>query len=257
MDAYLGNNNYPKSIRRELLKFDYLSNAYLDKLTSFLQKMDANHVLTILKEHSADARPVSFKRALNVLEYSEYFNYKHLLTHQTELEDTIDMIQLMRNEADDRIIERIENSLILLRNDTKDIRRYHQSVINIYNNTALEYRPEWDEPYESQRFCIYQSKKVNLVIRPLRCINEMVDIGSALSICTASYREYQDTNTLEILVLTDKNDRYLACLEVDEYDKLVQAKLKYNIPVKTNELYRYVIKQWARKFDLTIKTYDI
>lgn len=257
IEAYLESNTYPKAIRREILKFDFIPKPFLDDLSAKLVTMDNNRVLTVLQALSDNPSIASFNVALEILDNSNHFHYKHLITHKQVFSDTLKMIAQMRSRCDGAQLQRIEDSLVTFRVETKDIREYHNKVITLFNNTKHEYYPQWNEPYQSPTFETFCLANQPTMIRPLHCINEMIDIGIEMGICVAVYRHEQSYGQLEILVLTE-DDKYIACLEVDHSGgRLVQAKLKYNKPVSSSPKYADIVKKWAATNNVRIYTNDM
>lgn len=74
--------------------------------------------------------------------------------------------------------------------------------------------------------------------------------------CVRTYSEKVLNKELNIVLMTDDTGRMLACLEVRD-GALVQAKLRYNKPVKMDGATNSAIVDWCRKAGLEIRTPDV
>ena len=93
-------------------------------------------------------------------------------------------------------------------------------------------------------------------VRPLTTIYEMKAIGDYMNICVGSYMESQSNNKLEIAVVEDSENNYVACLEIRNKE-LVQAKLKYDSPLYNNETINNIVLSWCKLNCLKINSRDV
>ena len=61
---------------------------------------------------------------------------------------------------------------------------------------------------------------------------------------------------LEIAVVEDSENNYVACLEILNQE-LVQAKLKYNSPLCNNTTIQNIVLSWCRLNNFKVKTKDV
>lgn len=74
--------------------------------------------------------------------------------------------------------------------------------------------------------------------------------------CVRTYADRVLTNICQIAYMTDDRGKLVACLEV-RGNKLVQAKLKYNKPVRQDAAVNGAIVDWCQRVGLTINTSDV
>lgn len=255
--SYLEGFNFPKAVRMQVLKYPLLSKNHLAKLHEFIGHRDNNIILAILKdcieeEDDDDDGIYGFDIALRCINFSNHFNYQHLLRNKAVVRDVTRMLQ----EAGASNNSPVYQQAVLLANDIKDIRQYHDRLIpfmreNVYtvnNDTSI-----WHEDYLSD----YQTYiGEHYAIRPVNTINELITVGNRMGICVASYRNAQHNKRLEIFLAVDIHDNYVACLEVRQ-NNLVQAKLKYNKQVATNPQMAKDVNAWAKHNKFVISTKDM
>ena len=114
-------------------------------------------------------------------------------------------------------------------------------------------KAKYKEPWKSR---LVTSENSGYKVRPLTTIYEMKAIGDQMNICVGSYMEYQFNNKLEIAVVEDSENNYVACLEILN-QKLVQAKLKYNSPLHSNTTIQNIVLSWCRLNNFKVKTRDV
>lgn len=85
---------------------------------------------------------------------------------------------------------------------------------------------------------------------------ELMQIGDALHNCVRTYDERMLAGQSYIVPVTDDKGKLVACLEVKK-NKLVQAKLKYNRPVRDDAGLNREVLAWAEKAGLKVETSDV
>lgn len=89
---------------------------------------------------------------------------------------------------------------------------------------------------------------------------ELDKVGSDLNICVGMYKEDFFLGRLDIILITeikeDGTEKYIACLEAKR-NKLVQAKLNSNRPVKTNPKLLKILKSWAKSAGIGLASSDV
>lgn len=94
------------------------------------------------------------------------------------------------------------------------------------------------------------------VLRSPYTAYELISIGEKMRHCVASYAQSFYYRSIEIAVLTDIYDEYLVCLEIkDNY--VVQAKMRFNAPVRDNLEYLEIVMQFMALNNLAVATFDI
>ena len=250
VDAYLEGNQFPKSIRMLLLKFTIIPKYQLDIIAETIKTLDINIVRAILEHYHHD-QTGAIQKAVSVMTLSKYFSYKHLIRNDRYIVDVLRMLSHLQAIDSIRINQRIDDTI----KSTKHIKTLHDRFIKIMNDEKYGNNAAWDEPFVS-KITHFEDTQTQLIVRPVATINELDRLGTALSICVGSYRQEQYFRRLEIFIVTNKENHYLACLEVDNY-KLVQAKLKYNKPVKENKAIDMAVKAWAKSNKFRISTQDL
>lgn len=184
----------------------------------------------------------TFSKIVNMYKRIKY--YRHYYDFNIEVNDTIRM-QRFLVEHNHPSVFRANMSLT----EYHDELSYRCKLINDQINKSKH--PYLFEPVVSKKAPLSSH---GLTVRPLKQIIEMRDIAYHLSICVDTYMNSQAEEKLEIFVVVDDKDRYVACLEVAS-NRLCQAKLYKNAPLENNLLAYDVVQQWAKankiKFSVT------
>jgi hypothetical protein len=85
---------------------------------------------------------------------------------------------------------------------------------------------------------------------------ELKNAGADLHNCVYSYAGRMVSGKLQIVLVADDKGRLAACLEIQN-DILVQAKLRYNRPVRENSAINAEVVEWAERTGLKIGTSDV
>ena len=150
-----------------------------------------------------------------------------------------------------------EFNIISKVNRQESIKEYHDRLTRELsfqrdNRESLR-NAKYKEPWKSK---LVPCKNSGYKVRPLTTIYEMKTIGDYMNICVGSYMSSQYNNRLEIAVVEDSENNYVACLEILNRE-LVQAKLKYNSPLYNNETINNIVLSWCKLNHLKINSRDI
>lgn len=85
---------------------------------------------------------------------------------------------------------------------------------------------------------------------------ELMDVGTQMRHCVASYANKFFYRQVEIALLTDSAGEYLVCIEIHN-GYVLQAKMKFNKPVSGNELYLGMVMDFIELNNLKSDSYDI
>lgn len=86
--------------------------------------------------------------------------------------------------------------------------------------------------------------------------SQLIEASNTLHNCVRTYDRRVLTKQCSIVLMTDDLGRLRACLEVKD-NALVQAKLKFNAPVRDDAAINGAVLDWCRKAGLTIRTDDV
>lgn len=89
-----------------------------------------------------------------------------------------------------------------------------------------------------------------------RRAEELIKASATLHNCVRTYAKRVVARQCDIVLMTDDKGLLRACLEIRE-GALVQAKLKYNTPVRDDAEINAAIVDWCGKTRLKIKTRDV
>lgn len=95
----------------------------------------------------------------------------------------------------------------------------------------------------------------NSTCKVLTKYSQILKAGIDLHNCAASYKKRID-DTLQLVLISDDNGKAKVLLEIQNQN-ILQAKLWDNKKVKTNTEYNSIVKEFAEKAHLNIKTNDI
>ena len=150
-----------------------------------------------------------------------------------------------------------EFNIISKVNKQESIKEYHDRLtreLSFQRDHRESLRnAKYKEPWKSK---LVSCKNSGYKVRPLTTIYEMKAIGDFMGICVGSYMSSQYNNKLEIAVVEDSENNYVACLEIRDKE-LVQAKLKYNSPLYNNETINNIVLSWCKLNHLKINSRDI
>lgn len=240
---------FPKSIRRYFLNTHnnwdfiisesrdfYLNNISTDNIVNTLNT--TKHALQVMQIY------LTFNKRYNLNTIANFFKDNSYNDKAHQFVDSFNMFNSLRREF----------NITLYPESKESILDYHDRLSREYNHAVdlkneAYYKP-MKEPWESSLKTLEQDK---YIVRPLPCIYEMREIGRKLHICVGSYMPRQYEAYLEIAVVTDLENNYIACLEVVD-NHLVQAKLRYNSPVRSNIKIKNIVENWTNLNNIIVAT---
>lgn len=266
--------SYPKSIRKYFLnntRHWYLlekdSNEFeqnLDKserismLSSLLEKVDINLILRCLNN---DIDP---KYCYNIaIRLDEQYDFKTIMNYyinqklQSHRLPFCNYNDYYRDAAFAYRSLKYEFAITSKVNKHESIKEYHDRLTR-----ELSFEREQRESLriakykESWKSKLVPCKNSGYKVRPLTTIYEMKSIGDYMNICVGNYMSSQYNSKLEIAVVEDSENNYVACLEIRNKE-LVQAKLKYNSPLYNNETINNIVLSWCKLNHIKVKTKDV
>ena len=265
--------SYPKSIRKYFLnntKYWYLleksSNEFaghienseeISMLSSLLKTVDINLIVRCLNN---DIDP---KYCYNIfIRLDDQYDFKTIMNYyinqkQTRLPAFAMYNDYYRDAAFAYRSLKYEFNIISKVNKQESIKEYHDRLTRELS-FEREHREslknaKYKEPWKSK---LVSCKNSGYKVRPLTTIYEMKAIGEYMNICVGNYMASQYNNKLEIAVVEDSENNYVACLEIRNKE-LVQAKLKYNSPLYNNETINNIVLSWCKLNCLKINSRDV
>ena len=243
--AVIVNKNLPKTLRSASYKNSNLAVAlYIENvhIENFLKHRPADHIQILVDKGKL--------RAIKVLAYVHNLSLQKVLN--TDIHDSMfsDIIRFVKY-----FLEKGIPVPQMLKGEP--IRAYHDRVYVIHNEEMDKLTKEKNKLYALPipRKYLEITDNSYKVAEPITIL-ELTEIGNKLNICVGSYKDRVYNKEIDIGIVVDKNNNYIACLEIKE-GKLVQAKLKYNRKVVTNKgVYDIVIK-WCVENNIHINTTDM
>lgn len=208
-----------------------------------------------------------------------------------------DIIQYWKTFRDDKFLSKLNNKelnrrYILIRdslrliNNIKEILgddwdvssvpfrtedQYHDDLIKLSNSDLVsEARDKKDNEFANRKFKLEDTalklEEIDNDILIARNRATLTNIGTAMGICVGGYGEVVESGHSRIAYIKT-NGEYIACLELRKRGKtadkkgykytLVQAKLKYNQHVVTNEKVYAKVLAWCERHNIEIDTCDM
>ena len=259
--------SYPKSIKKyflnntnhwDLLEKDFNKPEEISILSSLLKVIDINLIVRCLNNN------VDLKHCYNmVVRLDEQYDFKTIMNYYINQRSRQNRLSssyyndYYRDASFAYWSLKNDFNLTLKVNKNESIREYHDRL-----NRELSFQREnrkslqsakYKEPWVSE-LKVFESEGYK--VRPLTTIYEMKAIGDFMGICVGSYMSSQYNNRLEIAVVEDSKNNYVACLEIRNKE-LVQAKLKCNSPLYNNKKIQDIVLSWCHLNNFKIKTRDI
>lgn len=95
----------------------------------------------------------------------------------------------------------------------------------------------------------------DLIIRSPHTAYELIEVGAKMRHCVASYASKFYYRQVEIVLLTNENSDYLACIEI-RGDRAVQAKLTHNRPLYSNPKYLGAVMLFISENNIIMASQD-
>lgn len=138
----------------------------------------------------------------------------------------------------------------------KDIFKYHDLISNLYNTVK--------KATQSAELDLYRTTDTSsqlptltansYTIRSPKTTYELLDIGSQMNHCVASYMDDYFYRKLEICVV-ERGGKYIACLEIVR-NTIVQAKLSNNRYLTEDKEVLELVKKWAEQNNIKLGSAD-
>lgn len=210
-------NDYPKSIKKILIRqgpLDYTKLRY-EFLTHAIDKYGVDLVRSCLL-----AAPYAFECLLECIDLG--FSPKHVLNvASADYHILRDVLRLHRI-----VSERVQVTFNPNLRDYHDyLDRIHQTVFPRTRNYGVDYTEVYESVDTSKEYEEVATDKY--IFRSPKTANELTLVGRELNICVGSYRRQFFVKALDIVLVTDLEDKYVGCIEINS-KHVVQAKLKYN-----------------------------
>ena len=260
--------SYSKSIRKYflnntkhwyLLEKDFNKPEEISRLSSLLKLVDINLIVRCLNN---DIDP---KYCYNLtLRLDGQYDFKTLMNYyiNQRLAENQRLSYFVHNDyyRDASFVYqtlKYEFNIISKVNKQESIKEYHDRLtreLSFQRDQKESLKNiKYKEPWKSR---LVPCDNSGYKVRPLTTIYEMKAIGDYMNICVGSYMASQSNNRLEIAVVEDSENNYIACLEISNRE-LVQAKLKYNSPLYNNETINNIVLSWCRLNHLKINSRDV
>lgn len=210
-------NVYPKSIQKILIRqgpLDYTKSRY-DFLTFAIEQYGVDLVRNCLL-----TAPYAFESLLECIDLG--FSPKHVLNIAAADYHILRDVIRLHNTVSERVQVTFNPNL----RDYHDyLDRIHQTVFPRTRNYGVNYTEVYESVDTSKEY--EEVATDNYIFRSPKTANELTLVGRELNICVGSYRRQFFLKTLDIVLVTDLEDKYVGCIEINS-KHVVQAKLKYN-----------------------------
>ena len=259
--------SYPKSIRKYflnntrhwyLLEEDFNKPEEISILSALLKLVDINLIVRCLNN---DIDP---KYCYNLtLRLDEQYDFKTIMNYY--INQRSGQNRLSSSYYNDYYRDasfaynslKYEFNIISKVNKQESIKEYHDRLtreLSFEREQRESLRiAKYKEPWKSK---LVPCKNSGYKVRPLTTIYEMKSIGDYMNICVGNYMSSQYNNKLEIAVVEDSENNYVACLEIRNKE-LVQAKLKYNSPLYNNETINNIVLSWCKLNHIKVNSRDV
>lgn len=248
-EKFIGSSN--KQIQRFLSQdyqrikaFNLLKKAKLDHL------FDPNNLEVFINNHNIDIRCVDVVQIL--LKYN--YNLKKIINFRNPY--IFNDISGLYFRVDRLLRDNQRHLLIEVMNPKNSITAIHDGLAHLHRNIRDANYLREIPLLESQSILAYDTD--NYMFIPSNHTQMLLDLGTKLNICVASYDMKALSGNITIVGVYDKvSNNPIACIEVTKDNDVVQAKLSRNQPLKTNEGLLEITKQWLSEKRLTTSGYDI
>ena len=238
--------DYPKSIKKILIRqgpLDYTKSRY-EFLTHAIDKYGVDLVRSCLL-----AAPYAFECLLECIDLG--FSPKHVLNvASADYHILRDVLRLHRI-----VSERVQVTF------NPNLRDYHDYLDHIHRtlnprtrNFGVDYTEVFESVDTSKEYEEVSTDKY--IFRSPKTANELILVGRDLNICVGSYRKHFFVKTLDIVLVTDLENNYVGCIEINS-NHVVQAKLKYNRKFSSNADVYSAMVDWMELMEVTPHTIDL
>lgn len=238
--------DYPKSIKKILIRQGPLNytKARYEFLTHAIDKHGVDLVRSCLL-----AAPYAFESLIECIDLG--FSPKHVLNvASADYHILRDVLSLHRT-----VSQRVQVTF------NPNLRDYHNYLDHIYRtlnprtrNFGVDYTEVFESVDTSKEYEEVSTDKY--IFRSPKTANELILVGRDLNICVGSYRKHFFVKTLDIVLVTDLEDNYIGCIEINS-NHVVQAKLKYNRKFSSDVDVYSAMVDWMKLMEVTPHTTDL
>lgn len=140
--------------------------------------------------------------------------------------------------------------------NSKSFHTLHYNILNHISNLFKDKRDSINFSNYEKLSSKFDQEVNDFSITLAKNPKELRTIGNNLNICVGSYSNAVAEGHMNILILRDKNKQDLCCLEVKD-NSIVQAKLKRNNYLFTDNKLQDVVLEYSKKVKLKVNTSDI
>lgn len=266
----LTHENYKSFIQGNILSLETSDIYYLEQSIPLLALLYADSLISpvqsVLYFHELMKLGFSYKHLYFLFSHSEYRGFngymEYCLTLAKELSTYQLELQFQQYLDCKNLIEWHDNANLVI------------SIIGTKERINEYTKMGFNLPFFSR----FQPTKIGeYIVRPMKSIIEMVDVGYELVNClgVVGYLQEQGDGQLETLCITHK-EQYVACIAVNLRDNpmfyistnrktepqyissLTQARLKFNKPVHDDETINQVVNKWLKiNPNIRVETDDV
>lgn len=247
-NKFFGTTN--KHIHRLLsTKYEYVEKYHTLKRHKIDHLFDANSLEILLRNNRVCIRSVDVIKIL--LSYN--FGLRKIINFNRP--DIFSDISGLYFQVD-HILPENEKHLLHAIMDPK------KSILDVHDELSMLQRTRKDASYlrdipltAQQEQLAYESDKYKFITA--NHTKMLLELGTKLNICVASYADYAISGNCTIVGVYSKEDQQpLACIEIKS-GNIVQAKLAYNRPLRTDENLLADTLEWASERQLSTSHYDL
>lgn len=265
VDACFFGYVYPQSIRKILIKIGLLAypKHVYGAIHNCIEKVGVDKTLMFITDINNAGEPdlglISNVVLIEAVAAGFNINIIKTLQKKGASQKILDqMTEKFKYIADTMYMyERLMANNIPLVFKSKNIDRVHFYLVNIYTlygNISSDAEMSAVESVDtSEQTETYKAGEYT--IRSPYTASELIKVGTDMSHCVAIYVQRFFYRQTEILLLVDKKDRYIACIEVlDSY--VIQAKLSYDRPLHANTEYLDIVLAYIAQRNLKTASID-
>lgn len=238
--------DYPKSIKKILISQGPLG--YPEQLYKFLVDAIDKYGVDLVR-NCLLAAPDTFESLLDCIDLG--FSPKHVLN--VAAVDHHILRDVLRLHG--MVSERVQVTF------NPNLRDYHDYLDHIYRtlntrnrNFGVDYTEVFESVDTSKEYEEVSTDKY--IFRSPKTANELILVGRDLNICVGSYRKHFFVKTLDIVLVTDLENNYVGCIEIN-FNHVVQAKLKYNRKFSSNADVYSAMVDWMELMEVIPHTIDL
>lgn len=265
-DACFYGNSYPNSIKKLMLKTDLLEFPRItyDLISEGVEKQGVDRMRYFITHPSSNTQPdysilyqpsllIAFVNGWNVMGIK---NMQKLPTSTVVVNNLhakkkmiFDTVSMHRS---------LSSKNVPLNLPSKNINEIHDYLSPIYTLHAQAGSSAEMTAFKTVDTSSQTKPLItpNHIIRSPYTASELVHVGTEMKHCVASYTSRFYYRNIDIALLTNKDGAYLVCLEIKD-NKVVQAKMKFNQPVRANDQYHSLVMDFIALNGFKVATSDI